>query len=280
MFGYITVNQPEMKFKEFDVYRSFYCGLCHSLKERYGNIGRVTLSYDMTFLAMLLTGLYETQTRHIQSRCLTHPIKKHRASVNEFTEYAADMNIFLSYEKCLDDWNDEKKIMGGIGAFILKGKNKKTTELYNRKLEFIQEKMNLIHETERIDDKNIDLAAGYFGEIMGEVFAYKQDVWEEDLRKMGFYLGKFIYLMDAYEDIEKDISDQNYNPFKEIYAEEGFEEKAHQILTMMMAECCLAFERLPVVENIDIIRNILYSGVFAKYDIISEKRRENNVGSV
>ncbi len=64
------MNQPEMKFKEFDVYRSFYCGLCHSLRERYGNIGRITLSYDMTFLAMVLTGLYETETRHLKARCL------------------------------------------------------------------------------------------------------------------------------------------------------------------------------------------------------------------
>ena len=97
---------------------------------------------------------------------------------------------------------------------------------------------------------------------------------------MGFYLGKFIYLMDAYEDIEEDIHTGNYNPFKVLYAEEKFEETVHEILTMMMAECCRAFERLPVVENIDIIRNILYSGVFAKYDIISRKRREKNVGSL
>ncbi len=97
---------------------------------------------------------------------------------------------------------------------------------------------------------------------------------------MGFYLGKFIYLMDAYEDIEEDIRTGNYNPFKELYAEEDFEGTVHKILTMMMAECCRAFERLPVVENIDIIRNILYSGVFAKYDIISRKRREKNVGSL
>ncbi len=280
MFGYITVNQPEMKFKEFDVYRSFYCGLCHSLKTRYGSIGRITLSYDMTFLAMLLTGLYETETKHLQTRCLPHPIKKHRAMINEFSDYAADMNVFLSYEKCVDDWNDEKKYLGGIGTLMLKGKNRKIRELYEKKMKFILDKLDKIHMVERINDLNIDLAAGYFGEIMGEIFAYRQDEWEEDLRKMGFYLGKFIYLMDAYEDIEDDISSGSYNPFKELYVEETFEETVRKILTMMMAECCRAFERLPVVENIDIIRNILYSGVFAKYDIISRKRREKNVGSV
>ncbi len=280
MFGYITVNQPEMKIKEFDIYRSFYCGLCHSLREQYGNIGRITLSYDMTFLAMVLTGLYETETRHLQARCLTHTVRKHRAVVNEFSGYAADMNIILSYEKCLDDWKDERKITGGIGTLMMKGKNRKCRKQYEKKTEFILEKLNQIHMAEKINDLTIDLAAGYFGEIMGEIFVYKRDEWEEDLRKMGFYLGKFIYLMDAYEDIEEDIRTGNYNPFKELYAEEDFEGTVHKILTMMMAECCRAFERLPVVENIDIIRNILYSGVFAKYDIISRKRREKNVGSL
>ena len=217
MFGYITVNQPEMKIKEFDIYRSFYCGLCHSLREQYGNIGRITLSYDMTFLAMVLTGLYETETRHLQARCLTHPVRKHRAVVNEFSGYAADMNIILSYEKCLDDWKDERKITGGIGTLMMKGKNRKCRKQYEKKTEFILEKLNQIHMAEKINDLTIDLAAGYFGEIMGEIFVYKRDEWEEDLRKMGFYLGKFIYLMDAYEDIEEDIRTGNYNPFKELY---------------------------------------------------------------
>ena len=277
MFGYITINQPEMRFKEFDVYRSFYCGLCHSLKERYGNIGRITLSYDMTFLAMVLSGLYESETKYLQSRCFAHPIKKHRAMVNEFSNYAADMNILLSYEKFQDDWKDEKKFLAGIGQLMLKGKNKKIAQIYSDKIKFVLEKLSKIHDIEYVNDLNIDLAAGYFGEILGEIFVYRQDEWEEDLRKMGFYLGKFIYLMDAYEDIDKDINTGNYNPFKELYTEADFEEQVHSILTMMMAECCRAFERLPVVDNIDIIRNVLYSGIFSKYNIISEKRRENVV---
>ena len=70
MFGYIVVNQSEMKFKEYDVYRSYYCGLCQSLKERYGVLGQLSLNYDMTFILMLLTGLYEPEDVVGQCRCV------------------------------------------------------------------------------------------------------------------------------------------------------------------------------------------------------------------
>ena len=100
MFGYIVVNKPEMKFREFDVYQSYYCGLCKSLKDNYGKMGQITLSYDMTFLALLLTSLYEPETVSGYRRCAVHPAKKHFYRQNEFTDYAADMNILLSSAGC------------------------------------------------------------------------------------------------------------------------------------------------------------------------------------
>ena len=109
---------------------------------------------------------------------------------------------------------------------------------------------------------------------MAEIFAYRQDEWEETLRRMGFFFGKFIYLMDAYEDIESDIKKNTYNPFKDIFSKEEFEEMAGEVLLMMMAECSKAFERLPIVENTQILRNILYSGVWSKYDMVKQKRKE------
>lgn len=79
MFGYIVVNQSEMKFKEYDVYRSYYCGLCQSLKERYGVLGQLSLNYDMTFILMLLTGLYEPEDVVGQCRCVAHPFESIRS---------------------------------------------------------------------------------------------------------------------------------------------------------------------------------------------------------
>ena len=80
--------------------------------------------------------------------------------------------------------------------------------------------------------------------------------------------------MDAYEDIESDIKKNTYNPFKDIFQKEEFEEMAGEVLLMMMAECSKSFERLPIVENTQILRNILYSGVWSKYDLVKQKRKE------
>ena len=278
MFGYIVVNKPEMKFREFDMYQSYYCGLCKSLGERYGKRGQMTLSYDMTFLALLLSSLYEPETDSGYRRCIAHPVQKHFYRQNEFTDYAADMNLLLSYEKCLDDWNDEHKTKKRVMAAFLKSRNQKVYERYPEKIDKICECMDRIHAYEKTKSQNIDEVAGVFGEIMAEIFAYRQDEWEETLRRMGFFFGKFIYLMDAYEDIETDLKQGTYNPFFAVYKQEDFEEKAGQILLMMMAECSKAYERLPIVENTQILRNILYSGVWSKYDQVKQKRKEQKEG--
>ena len=109
MFGYITVNKPELKIKEFEEYRAYYCGLCGALRKRCGLKGQLSLSYDLTFLAMLLTGLYDGRTEDVPCKCIFHPFDKMRRKESQFLYYTADMNILLTYYKCLDDWTDERK---------------------------------------------------------------------------------------------------------------------------------------------------------------------------
>lgn len=280
MFGYIIVNKQEMKFREFDCYQSYYCGLCQNLKERYGRSGQITLSYDMTFVIMLLSSLYEPETDGGSCKCIAHPFEAHPTRRNQFTDYAADMNILFSYYKSLDDWVDEKKLSGRAEAAFLRKKNDRVTEKYPQKAERIYALLENIRLYEKAGEKNIDLASGCFGEIMAEIFAWRQDEWEDELRKMGFFLGKFIYLMDAYEDMEKDAKSGNYNVFlykkEEAESAEEFEKSAYTILNMMMAECCRAFEKLPIIENVEILRNILYSGVWCRYEMVRRKREKED----
>ena len=117
--------------------------------------------------------------------------------------------------------------------------------------------------------------------VMAEIMLYQDDEWKELLSRFGFFLGKFIYLMDAYEDIEDDLKNHNYNPLKQLYKKPEFEDIIHKILTMMMAECSKTFEQLPLIDDIDILRNVLYSGVWYRYEQVREKREkekeENNV---
>lgn len=265
MFGYVLVNKPELKIKEFEKYRSYYCGLCHALGNGYGLAGKMTLNYDMTFLIMLLADLYDQEETVEESRCLVHPANKHTSRRAEVTEYCADMCVLLAYYKCLDDWNDEKKLKAGISKGTLKRKAQKAAKKHPEKAEFIEKKMNMLTIVESARELPMDKVAKVFGEIMAEVFVYKDDMWKEDLYRVGFFLGKYIYLLDAYEDIEKDIQTGDYNPFKEIYGKEDFDRQVLNLLLLMIGECTDAFERLPLVENVEILRNILYSGVWVRY---------------
>lgn len=279
MFGYIIVNKPEMKFKEFDVYQSYYCGLCKTLKDQFGRRGQLTLSYDMTFVVLLLTSLYEPETEISCNACMAHPFRKHLTRINQFTRYGADMNLLLSYYKCLDDWEDERKIEKKVMASSMKGICRRIAEAYPKKASLFRKNLEQIRRCERENSRNLDEAPGYFGRIMEEVFAWREDEWEADLRRMGFFMGKFIYLMDGYEDVEKDQKTGNYNLFLDDFWSEGFEQKTERILNMMMAECSRAFERLPIIENIEILRNILYSGVWCRYEYV-KKNRERKVTDV
>lgn len=272
MFGYIIVNKAEMKFKEFDVYHSYYCGLCQVLKKRSGWRGQLTLSYDMTFILMLLSSLYEPETTRGCCKCIAHPFEKHEIRTNLLTEYIADMNVLFSYYKCLDDWDDDKKLHRLLVAKLLEGKTRKTKELYQEKLRKIHLLMHDLSKAEKADCQDIDLVSGLWGKVMAEIVSCREDEWADNLRTLGYHLGKFIYLLDAYEDIEDDIKKSRYNPLKNHYGEPDFEEEIYTILTMLMAGCCKEFEQLPILENVEILRNILYSGVWCRYEAVKEKR--------
>lgn len=274
MFGYVVMNKPEIRFKDFDLYRSFYCGLCRELREKYGISGQITLTYDMTFVVVLLSALYEPPTQKGTTRCVIHPVCRQPVRKNAATEYGADMNVLLTYYKCMDDWEDEKKFAAlGYGK-ILQRKNNRLSRRYPEKAEKIRKLLEKLSQMEKAGETDIDKMSGCFGQIMEEIFAWKKDVWEDSLRRMGFYLGKFIYILDAYDDVEKDVKNGNYNPFAEKYIMKGFDEQVRQLLLMMMAQTCREFEKLPIIKYTDILRNILYSGVWCRFEMIARKRRE------
>lgn len=277
MFGYIIVNKPEMKFKEFDVYHGYYCGLCRKLKEHYGAAGQMTLSYDMTFVIMVLSSLYEPETIDGETKCIAHPLQKHLTKINEITDYVAHMNVLFTYYKCQDDWNDERKYKKKVFGEVLNRKCTFSKSFYREKWKKVEQLLKELTKEETKGTMDIDRMSGLFGQIMAEIMLYQKDEWENLLTRFGFYLGKFVYLMDAYEDIEDDLKNNNYNPLKELYQRDDFEKICHDILTMMMAECSRAFEQLPLIENVEILRNILYSGVWYRYEQVRAKREKEKV---
>lgn len=273
MFGYVLAHKPELKMREYYKYKAYYCGLCKVLKSKYGFIGQMTLTYDMTFLVILLTSLYESETKQEEHRCVVHPTKKQKMLYNEITEYAADMNIILTYYKLLDDWKDEKNPASLVGLRAIHNTFLELKEKYPKKCQVIQKCLVLLQQCEERKEENIDITARYFGKLMSELFVYKEDIWEKTLREMGFYLGKFIYILDAYDDIDKDLENDSYNALLSLYADKDFEQKCEEMMTYVLAECTNRFEKLPCVEDVEILRNILYAGVWDKFD---KKRKEKD----
>ena len=274
MFGYVMTNMEEMKIKDYKKYHAFYCGICQDLKDFHGQTSRMSLTYDMTFFAILLNGLYENQVKQEKHFCAMHPLKKHLCFRNEITEYAADMNVLLSYYNLLDDWVDEKKVIPLAMARTMRKDVKKLQKKYPRQTAAIKKYLKKLKECEREKSPDLDRASGDTGEMLAEIFVWKQDHWEENLRKIGFYLGKFIYLMDAFEDVEKDKKKGNYNPWSFISGESDFQQRAGQILTLLAAECSREFEKLPILEYVDILRNILYSGIWMKFDRLTKNEEK------
>lgn len=265
MFGYVTICEPELKMKDYRKYKAYYCGLCQMLKEQHGFMGQLTLSYDMTFVVMLLTSLYESETTTVKHRCKIHPVKQQTMLYNDITKYCADMNVLLCYFHFEDDWKDEKKIKGLAGTLALKQKAKKIIEKYPRQAQSMQKELKELAKLEEAKDMTIDQPANCFGRLMEDILVYREDMWEERLRKIGYFLGKYIYIMDAYDDLEEDIEKGCYNPLLELSKKEDYETRIREILCMMIAECTAQFEQLPCILDVDILRNILYDGVWNRY---------------
>ena len=276
MFGYIYVNRKELSEEDRKDYQSYYCGLCQALRKSSGVKGQVLLNYDMTFLIILLSGLYELENKEEEFFCPLHPGKKKIAYINEVTQYASDMNVLLSYHNLLDDWQDEKNYPKHVMSMMLKKDYARISRKYPRQAEAVEAYMRKLNMLEHKRETNLDAIAGLTGEMLGEIFAWKDDIWSEELHCLGFYMGKFIYLMDAYEDLEKDLRKKEYNPFESMVknSPQDFETLSKLILTSMMSECSKSFERLPILQHASIIRNILYSGGWSKYEYVQAKKKK------
>lgn len=276
MFGYINVNSQELSEENKRIYESYYCGLCRGLRQFCGKKGQMLLNYDMTFLVVLLTGLYEPKTVQEDFTCAIHPIKRRCYRANAVQNYAAQMNVLLAYYNLVDDWKDERSYTRKTFAVMLKKDYERVEKAYPRQTEAVENYIAKLAEYEKNKETNIDLVAGLTGEMLGEIFAWREDEWYDELKTLGFYMRKFIYLMDAYEDLESDIRKDSYNPLRFLETEDAqeFETLCRLMMTSMISECAKSFERLPILLHADILRNILYSGVWSKYEYLQLKRKK------
>lgn len=278
MFGYVRINKMDLTFREFDYYKGYYCGLCKYLKENHGEISRISLNYDITFLIVILSALYKLDSKITQERCIANPFKKKMRIVNEATEYAASMNILLSYYKLEDNLYDDGGIKDKVAFNIYKGRLKLAYKKYPQKAEYIKEQMENLRKLESESSKSIDKTSNTFGKIMGEIFAFKNDEYEEYLRNIGFNIGKYIYILDAYEDLDEDYKKGRYNPFIDyIDKKQELKDKAERLISISLGMVAKNIQMLNLEFNKSIIDNIIYSGVYLRYKNILEERCGENV---
>lgn len=276
MFGYIEANAVLLNEEQLARYKGCYCGLCRALKERHGQLSRITLSFDMTFLIMFLSSMYEPEEKSGEANCIVHPFKKRYYWSDRFTDYAADMNLALAYYNCLDDWNDDRNVLRYAQAKAFEDKYKEIKNTWPRQCGAIERCISTLNEIEKNPGSEIDEAANCFGELMGELFVCDEDsVWAPRIRLFGQALGKFIYMMDACVDIEKDKKHSGYNPFINGGHEELSEEDRLLILKMHAGECTRLFELFPLLQDTDIMRNVLFSGVWHRYSMAIRKNKED-----
>lgn len=276
MFGYVTINKADLSEADERRYRAFYCGLCRALGSRHGVMGRMTVTYDLTFLAMLLSSLYEPETKETSFRCAAHPRERREAFANEMIDYASDMNIALVYHKCLDDWRDDRRALPRAEAAILKRAYARVEARYPRQCGATKECLQKLSALEKAGETDMDACARCFGALVGEMFVVKDDAWATALRETGEALGQFIYMMDAYDDLPSDARRKRYNPLLPLYGQEDLEAHCHQILMMLMSDCTNAFETLPLEQDLPILRNILYSGVWTRFAYLRAHGRKGN----
>lgn len=276
MFGYININRGQLSEEDKKVYQAYYCGLCRKLKSSCGVKGQALLTYDMTFLIVFLTGLYEAENQVTQFTCAIHPTKRQMAYINEITDYAAAMNVVLAYGNLEDDWKDRRSYAKKAYMRALDKDYQRIHKKYPRQVDAVQEYLERLACAEEQKETNIDAVAGLTGEMLGEIFAWREDEWQEELRCFGFYLGKFIYLMDAYEDFEKDVKNHGFNVLRHMQKNDPdhFDAFCKMMLTSLLSECAKSFERLPILTHSEIIRNILYSGIWTKYEYLQLKKQK------
>ena len=289
MTGYVIAEKPEMKVKEYEVYTSYYCGVCKSIARRFGQVPRILLSYDSAFLALLFSGLSEDPAPFEQERCLYHPVKKRFVCLDApAVDHAADVLLILAYAKLEDDIRDERKLTSAALKQFLKGAYRKLQKAHPDLCKEVEKQLQALSELEEAKSDSLDQTGEAFGKIMAAAFSSYPEADETQkmvLDRMGYALGRWMYLIDAFDDIGENLKDGNYNPLicrfsyhKETEDEAAFRERIRErvsfLLFSYLEEMSKAYDLLSLKKNRAIAENVVYLGLHRKTEEVLEKGKK------
>lgn len=295
MFGYVTPYRGELKVKEYEVFKAYYCGLCKSLGKEFNQITRFGLNYDLNFLGLLLSSLDEDKDKMKNENCIANPFKKKKIiESNKYIKYASHISILLVYFKLVDDWRDDKSFKSILVIPQYYFPVKKAKKLYGDKYNHIKKYLDELVDLENSECSIIDESADVFAKLM-EGIAVPPFIANMDtiriLKWLGYNLGRWIYILDAFNDLENDINNDSYNPIilqYEYKATENLHDFVNRIkdeiefsLTLTLDNMAKSFELLDIKYNKNILENIIYMGtrhrmeqVFKKWEV---KKHEQSI---
>ncbi len=288
MFGYVQPLKPELKMKEYEAFKGYYCGLCKAIKEKYTNTARFMLNYDCAVLSLLLSSMSAETPQLKRERCAVSPIKKKTVIRSRESEYAAAVNILLGYAKIKDAAKDDKN----AAAFILSGLygrvEKRAAKDFPELAEEFGKRMKTLSSLEKEKCSDIDAVSSEFGSLLGAVFSYapyefadkgaKKALWH-----LGYNLGRWIYIADAIDDIIKDDRKKSYNVFLQrqhggaAALKESVREEAAFNLNYSLAEACKAYELLDIKRDKPLLDNIMYLGLAKKTEDVLKGETNGSV---
>jgi len=275
LFGYVIPCKEELKVKEYNLFKAVYCALCKTLGKKSNQLTRFGLSYDFTFLALLLTALDKEEPEIVRESCIANPLKKKPVlKMNKHLEYAAELSIIFVYLNLLDNWQDERSLKALITMpvyyFPLRNKRGKHSEKYQT----FKTSLERLTFLERSKNDLLDKSADIFAEIMSVIFTpdYIKGTKEERiLSHLGYNLGRWIYILDAYSDLEEDLKNGNYNPLLLQYKYQESEELANFVerikepveftLTFTLSNLANSYQLLEIKRFRNILDNIIYEGL-------------------
>ncbi len=285
MLGYVRAYRPEMKFKDFDMYKGVYCSLCKAIGKRYGLLARLTLSYDFTLLAILRMAAREEKVRMCASRCSFNPLKKcyDCSGGSRDIDYTADVSMMTFYFKVRDNVADSKflkkflcKMLMPYANHIYK-KAKKNNPVIAQRLE------ELMARQAQLESRNvgIDQAADPSAKMLAEMTAFGMDSSDNDaLKRVGYFLGRWVYITDAVDDCEKDLKSGNFNPLKKSFTSPDFKKHSEEMLSLTIGEAIRNLEKLKLYRFGDIIYNVFVYGTQCTANKVIYKEVGQNEKSV
>lgn len=281
MFGYITPFVSDLKVYEYELVQAYYCGLCRELNKEYKRTS--ILNYDCMFIYLLEESLKDGKEEDLMYGCRLHPIKKRRAIITDSAAYAADINALMGYAKVLDDAKDGKtwaKLMKPFFIGMYKKAAARRPKIYVDMLE-MQNGLNALEQSKSKDtDATADTYAKLFGSVLMDVDVLQSHV----LYDLGYAIGRWVYLIDALDDVKEDLKSGNYNVFVEKYDIRGeipddIKKKIEFTLFHTLGMAGEALSRLVIKKNENILKNIIYFGLRDRTVNILEGKTDESIRS-